>query len=620
MKRFSPIILLALLLIAAAVLARPRQGGSELASYPPARAERTIPFRVPLPGERCGLSLDEQWQYVQTLFDVDTTLGGWNTYLNAIPVGMDFTHNGRGFLATLHTIFRTTDGGRSWRNMDPYPPPNLRASDYTTLRAPVYLTSLAARHIERDSVRADSILFTTMNAQEDSGAVRLIYYLSGHRLYPQPMLNVPYWLSGAVVSDSTMGIAVAGLDGHLFENDSLWLGVPWEDMSPSKVLIRPGRQDSLTFTDTWVGPMDCFQQFVITVGSHHWVSRDGGDHWMIRPAADSIYDNAVSFCDSTHGITGGGRLTPQPEGWVHMTTNGGLSWTGRVLQTDMPIRAVDMVSPLIAFAAGGNYLAGTGKLWGTTDGGQSWTELLNESAEFKVIKSVRANNAYVDVFAAGVFPDFRGGVWTTRIFLPDTTQAVIIAEPDSLDFGTHAQGDRDTLSVTLRNIGSQSDSITGFVLNTPYFVPVWSAGHFAMAPGQEVELRVALNASAVGEFTGYLRVVTQQRDTTEIICHVAVPTAADPHASLLPDRMQLVVFPNPGNASFVLRYNLTRESHAMLRVFDLSGRLVETLFEGQAAAGEHSQVWNAAAQPSGLYFVRLEAGAERITQKLLLIK
>jgi hypothetical protein len=620
MKRHGLSSLIGILLWAALTVAAPSQGVRERLSIPPQRAGASVPFRIPQDGESVTLALDEPWQYVQTLLDVDTTQSGYAAYLNALPVGMDFTHRGRGFLATLHTVFRTTDGGRTWRNMDPYPPPNTRSSDFLELRSPVYLTAMDARHVARDSVQADSILFTASDVDTDSGFVRLIYYLSTHRLYPQMIAETPNWLTCLAVSDSTTGIAIAGLDGAVYENDSLWTSVPWEDLSPDKVLIRAGRSDSLIFTDSWISQTMSFHRFVMAVGSHRWISRDGGAHWTIRPAADSLYDNAVSFCDSTYGLTGGGRLTPQSEGWVHLTTNSGQSWSGRVLQTPLPIRAVAMVTPQICFAAGGNYQNGTGKVWGSTDGGQNWSEVLSVSAEIKVLKAIRIDNAYLDVFAAGVYPDLRGGIWRTRIYSPDTTLAVVVCDPDSLDFGTHAVGERDTLTVLLRNIGQVGDSITGFASSSPSFSPLWTRGRMALNPGQQDSVQIAYFAQYAGTNAGLIRVNTQRSGLVEIYCQAVVPAAADPRAAALPQAPTLTISPNPGNAMFTLRYDIPRAGALSLRIFDLNGRLIDTLHDGPAAAGSYSQPWNAADYPSGIYFVRLHGAQHTLTQKLLLIK
>jgi flagellar hook assembly protein FlgD len=62
-----------------------------------------------------------------------------------------------------------------------------------------------------------------------------------------------------------------------------------------------------------------------------------------------------------------------------------------------------------------------------------------------------------------------------------------------------------------------------------------------------------------------------------------------------------------------------------LRIFDATGRLARTLVEGVRLAGEHEFTWDGADDrgrdlPSGMYFYTLEAGGERITRRMVLLK
>jgi hypothetical protein len=62
-------------------------------------------------------------------------------------------------------------------------------------------------------------------------------------------------------------------------------------------------------------------------------------------------------------------------------------------------------------------------------------------------------------------------------------------------------------------------------------------------------------------------------------------------------------------------------THALLlQIFDITGRLVETLVNDEMVPGEHEIVWNANNHPSGVYFVRLESGEFVENQKVVLLK
>jgi hypothetical protein len=82
----------------------------------------------------------------------------------------------------------------------------------------------------------------------------------------------------------------------------------------------------------------------------------------------------------------------------------------------------------------------------------------------------------------------------------------------------------------------------------------------------------------------------------------------------------LPVAPNPVSASARLRYELPEATAVRLQVFDLLGRRVATLVDGEKPAGRHEVSWRSAGLASGTYFVRLQAGSTAQTQMLRLVR
>jgi len=76
----------------------------------------------------------------------------------------------------------------------------------------------------------------------------------------------------------------------------------------------------------------------------------------------------------------------------------------------------------------------------------------------------------------------------------------------------------------------------------------------------------------------------------------------------LPERFVLHQnYPNPFNPSTVIGYDLPTEAFVTLRVYDLSGSMVRTLWEGISAPGSYSVEWKPDGLAAGLYYYRLEA-------------
>jgi len=80
-------------------------------------------------------------------------------------------------------------------------------------------------------------------------------------------------------------------------------------------------------------------------------------------------------------------------------------------------------------------------------------------------------------------------------------------------------------------------------------------------------------------------------------------------------------YPNPFNPSTTIRFSLQKHGIALLRVFDVGGQEVGTLFHAEVAAGETRQiVFNAGDLTSGIYLVRLDAGRRVASQKMILMR
>jgi len=79
-------------------------------------------------------------------------------------------------------------------------------------------------------------------------------------------------------------------------------------------------------------------------------------------------------------------------------------------------------------------------------------------------------------------------------------------------------------------------------------------------------------------------------------------------------------YPNPFNPATNIKFDLPKGSIVKLSVFNASGKLVINLMNRQLAAGSFEINWNAAAQPSGIYFYKIEAADFTQTRKMILIK
>ncbi len=84
--------------------------------------------------------------------------------------------------------------------------------------------------------------------------------------------------------------------------------------------------------------------------------------------------------------------------------------------------------------------------------------------------------------------------------------------------------------------------------------------------------------------------------------------------------VSLSASPNPFNNSTNLTFQIERHSKVRIDIYDMLGRRIINLLDGDMAAGDHSVVWNADQLPSGVYFCRLAADDHSMTTRITLLK
>jgi len=86
-----------------------------------------------------------------------------------------------------------------------------------------------------------------------------------------------------------------------------------------------------------------------------------------------------------------------------------------------------------------------------------------------------------------------------------------------------------------------------------------------------------------------------------------------------------VNYPNPFNPETTIQFALPEASAVRVVVYDLMGRVIQTLVDTQLGAGTHTVRWDGRTNssglaPSGAYFYRMDAGTFSQTRQMTLLK
>ncbi len=221
------------------------------------------------------------------------------------------------------------------------------------------------------------------------------------------------------------------------------------------------------------------------------------------------------------------------------------------------------------------------------------------------------------------------GCWTVYPFLPS---GVVVSS--DIKQGMHLLYYADEIGVVS---GTVTDFVTGLpIAGAEVAVPDFfnrrvttdGAGNYsAILPGGSHDV----NASAAGYLSDLTGAAVTDGDTTDLDIAL-VPSAATgvgagrgTESGSTPRVVLGAPSPNPTRGEATVSLDLPRAGAVSLAVFDSSGRLVRTLAAGALPAGRHAVAWDGRddagrAVASGAFVVRLDAGGERRSAKLVLTR
>ena len=100
-----------------------------------------------------------------------------------------------------------------------------------------------------------------------------------------------------------------------------------------------------------------------------------------------------------------------------------------------------------------------------------------------------------------------------------------------------------------------------------------------------------------------------------LVTTTAVTTTALPNIYALSQN-----YPNPFNPTTTINYQLQKAGTVSLKVYDMLGREVATLVNGNKGPGYYSAIFDASRLSSGTYIYRLNTDSFTEVKKLVLLK
>lgn len=202
------------------------------------------------------------------------------------------------------------------------------------------------------------------------------------------------------------------------------------------------------------------------------------------------------------------------------------------------------------------------------------------------------------------------GVWANTLDLSTPTSTVVSAVP----------GAADTLTV-VRFEGADGGSGVG-----RYEL-------FAQANGGPFEKVATVDGSdevafetVLGTTYGVFALATDRVGNAEApktvaeLTFIAGQVASEGESSLPTELALASPYPNPTRGPVVLQVGVPQAGPVRMTVYDVRGRSVAVVVDGDLAAGWHALRWDASGLASGVYVVRAEAGGREVAQTVSVVR
>jgi hypothetical protein len=249
----------------------------------------------------------------------------------------------------------------------------------------------------------------------------------------------------------------------------------------------------------------------------------------------------------------------------------------------------------------------------SADAGTTWVSIVQPSGAGETRSLIQSSDG--NLYAG---TSYNGDVFKTQYFTTgDLVSSVYMVEDSNVDYGIM------TWDATL------NDQTLFMRVRTDVFPDMFTAPDWDTCPpvsnGQDISA-----LSSVDDNERYIQYraefSTSRTDVSPVLHELTVeydvPGVEEEHHTRpqASDLWFLRNHPDPFHRSTTISYSLPQASRVTLSIFNITGRLVETLVNETQQPSIHQVRWNRKTNPSGVYFYRLKAGEFVDTRKMVVLE
>lgn len=364
-------------------------------------------------------------------------------------------------------------------------------------------------------------------------------------------------------------------------------------------------------------------------------SSDGGLTWLFLREASVA--STITIDPTNSEIVFLEDVTQLLESYLLKTTDGGKNWEGKLSTcTSFGFIRFDPQNSSILFTK-----TEENGLMKSSDRGETWEKLNAPPRPYSFLISKEKNGVfYISSFNGGIYKTTDAGLtWDSlRLAFGSHNRSLLYFAPENENViyaSVYGRGVFKTMdggtSWEEKNNGL-ADTIIGGIFPDPkqlgrLFLVSLSGLYVSTNNGDDwnkfrseelADIYYPLCIDTAG--SGKIYAIRNNEPGIYVIDSIYSNPSLVQENSLPQDFILYQNYPNPFNPTTKIGYQLPENTFVTLTIYDLLGRVVETLTNERMNAGVHNVNWNAATFPSGVYVVKLTAGNVVASKKLMLLK
>jgi len=252
------------------------------------------------------------------------------------------------------------------------------------------------------------------------------------------------------------------------------------------------------------------------------------------------------------------------------------------------------------------------------------------SATTTGINSAANDSMMTSAWSGPTWEKMTSGDWPFTVYLDTTSavppEAILEVSVNPIEFGAVSVGYPASMDFTMYNSGGVNAlQITSINFNPATVFSVTGFTPMTQIPaGDSLTVQIVFNPIEAQTYSGLVGILHNSPISPfpfmipisgEGTLDVGAWNAGELNTYQLAQNQ-----PNPFNPTTSINFNIPSNSHVELTVYNVLGKEIARLVDGELTAGQYSAVFNASELSSGIYFYRMTAGDFTEMKKMILMK